>query len=611
MTKIYQYRHYPNATELGQGNTHETYLMIEKKFDLSKLFPIGQSVYVTDISSGKQYDLRSTLGAEFRVNQFGPIYRDYDTYEGDEIWLTGIEIDDKMQVYLRVEKKNRITLSFTSQGAFFNNDNRISAFGSKQSGYTIPVTYDGNMGHLTIKFIGAKKKRTDSPDYTDFYEVEFANTPIKSGNFILDLDSKEFYSYQKASLNIVTLSGEKVPDSTDNSLYNKVVFESIVDECQALLLENHNLILTGAPGTGKTFLAKQIAAKLVAGLEWKELNAEQQKHVRFVQFHPSYDYTDFVEGIKPIKGGNFERQDGEFKDFCKQALRVSKDPIKALSILKGDLKKKQSLQIPYYDTDGYFTIELGDKDNIIVHPKSDNSNQQAATDEKILQNLEQNERVDKNSYTYYISVYLRENYMTGDFVFIIDEINRGELSKIFGELFYSIEPNYRGPEGRVKTQYNSMVEEDDVFKEGFYVPDNIYIIGTMNDVDRSVESMDFAIRRRFAWREVTAEESAINMGIKGLALVKMRALNSAILKEDRSDAYCIGGAYFRNVVDDFDALWKLHLKGVISEYFRGEPDASQKIKRVEAKYYEAQLVSSPAESQEEQTTDSSTETDSE
>ncbi len=85
-------------------------------------------------------------------------------------------------------------------------------------------------------------------------------------------------------------------------------------------------------------------------------------------------------------------------------------------------------------------------------------------------------------------------------MFIIDEINRGEISKIFGDLFFSIGPGYRGPSGRVMTQYQNLVkDDDDAFKDGFYIPENVFIIGTMNDIDRSVESMDFAFRRRFAF----------------------------------------------------------------------------------------------------------------
>lgn len=94
------------------------------------------------------------------------------------------------------------------------------------------------------------------------------------------------------------------------------------------------------------------------------------------------------------------------------------------------------------------------------------------------------------------------------FVFIIDEINRGEASKIFGELFYAIDPGYRGKKDiRVKTQYQNLVPETDVFAEGFYVPENVFILGTMNVIDRSIESMDFAMRRRFTWKEIKPEDT--------------------------------------------------------------------------------------------------------
>ena len=267
-----------------------------------------------------------------------------------------------------------------------------------------------------------------------------------------------------------------------------------------LLKSKKNMVLTGAPGTGKTFMAKEIAAALVGNCSWRCLSHGERTRVGFVQFHPSYDYTDFVEGLRPTKDNNFIRQDGVFKQFCKRAL-ASEEP----------------------------------------------------------------------------------------HVFIIDEINRGELSKIFGELFYSIEPDYRGKAGIVKTQYQNMIEDNDEFKNGFFIPKNVYIIGTMNDVDRGVEAMDFAIRRRFAWREVTAAESANNMGLSDETKKVMNALNQALNDNGLNEAYHIGGAYFLKLNDsDYKNLWKNHLKGIVTEYFRGEPEADIKVKKIETAYKKAQ-----------------------
>jgi 5-methylcytosine-specific restriction endonuclease McrBC GTP-binding regulatory subunit McrB len=172
------------------------------------------------------------------------------------------------------------------------------------------------------------------------------------------------------------------------------------------------------------------------------------------------------------------------------------------------------------------------------------------------------------------------------FVFIIDEINRGEISKIFGELFFSIDPGYRGEKNlegnsnRVDTQYQEMVEDDDVFKKGFFVPDNVYLIGTMNDIDRSVESMDFAMRRRFTWQEITADESADNMNIMGDARKRFDALNTAIAEIDGlGKEFQIGGAIFLGQTD-MDKLWRLHLNSLLREYLRGMPDEDDKFKKL-------------------------------
>ena len=296
-------------------------------------------------------------------------------------------------------------------------------------------------------------------------------------------------------------------------IFNMNANKEHIDWYESILISNRNLVLTGAPGTGKTYLAKQIAQKMIFGEVKDQLTEEEQTQLNeqcgFVQFHPSYDYTDFVEGLRPKNDGNgnvgFERKDGVFKEFCKEALLESDKP----------------------------------------------------------------------------------------FVFIIDEINRGEISKIFGELFFSIDPGYRGEKGMVQTQYQNMIEEGDAFKKGFYVPGNVYIIGTMNDIDRSVESMDFAMRRRFAWKEVTAEESYEAMKDKMVyaeeVKTRMTALNNAICDEKLglNKSYQIGAAYFLKLDEydgDFDKLWEYHLRGLLSEYLRGNRDAEKQLAQLKNAY---------------------------
>ena len=163
------------------------------------------------------------------------------------------------------------------------------------------------------------------------------------------------------------------------------------------------------------------------------------------------------------------------------------------------------------------------------------------------------------------------------FVFIIDEINRGEASKIFGELFYAIDPGYRGKKDYlVQTQYQNLVPETDVFAKGFYVPENVYILATMNDIDRSVESMDFAMRRRFTWKEVTPTDTESMLDT--LPCVKeakeaMARLNQVIAETDGlGAAYQIGPSYFLKLGENggnFARLWEMNIEPLLKEYLRG------------------------------------------
>ena len=399
--------------------------------------------------------------------------------------------------------------------------------------------------------------------------------------------------------------------------------EELYDEIKNLLKANHNLVLTGAPGTGKTYMACEVA---------KLMGAE----IKFVQFHPSYDYTDFVEGLRPtdsLEGQiGFERKDGIFKEFCREAITNLKDSKKNISEIKNEVSWKDRLdefisdsietgKTYYTATNGEFIISDIKNDSLVVYNKNNEktANLWMKIDE-ILTLLINNVSLDKvksireyfgkkyhrqeDSYIYAIVKALREQkkkVVVTDiqkvnekpFVLIIDEINRGDASKIFGELFYAIDPGYRGnTKNLVQTQYQNLVSETDIFAKGFYVPENVYILATMNDIDRSVECMDFAMRRRFVWKEITPSDTAYMLGVPEKSQEsrnKMAALNAEIAKtEGLGYAYQIGPAYFKKLEkngNDFDKLWTMNIEPLLKEYLRGFRDAEKLLNGFKTAYY--------------------------
>jgi len=248
---------------------------------------------------------------------------------------------------------------------------------------------------------------------------------------------------------------ERKPFTVDDAMPDLFLPKEEVEELVRTWRAKKNLILQGPPGVGKTFIAQRLAYVL--------MGFEDESRVRRVQFHQSYSYEDFIQGYRPMERG-FERKNGLFYDFCKQAI-------------------------------------LDDSNN---------------------------------------------------YVFIIDEINRGNLSKIFGELMVLIEPDKRESKWAVPLTYAKAASEQ------FYIPGNVYLLGMMNTADRSLSLVDYALRRRFAFYDLKSQvakplyqEFLISQGVpKDIAQAigdRIGSLNQFISAKSDSNlgpGFCIGHSFF-------------------------------------------------------------------
>lgn len=330
----------------------------------------------------------------------------------------------------------------------------------------------------------------------------------------------------------------KLDSNEGNNAMNKkdeLAHSDLNEIVEKAIKKNRQVIFTGAPGTGKTYTVRKFVKE----------HTQDESQYKFVQFHPSYDYSDFVEGLRPVvtkdsPDPTFVRLDGTFKQFCR-------------SIVEKELET--------------FCSDFRD-----------------------LSAPEKREKLKD----YYNAV--KEGTFQGEetaYYFLIDEINRADLSKVFGELMFGLEESYRGIENRFDTQYKNLktyqVDPDtgiaspmafDCFADGFFIPQNLHLIGTMNDIDRSVESFDFALRRRFRWIDVKANE-IMESSLKAMGVPNPEDIARKAIKMNNclsgfsfglGEAYHIGPAYFKSMSagEKLKEVFSHRIEPLLREYTRGQ-----------------------------------------
>lgn len=516
---------------------------------------------------------------------------------------TDVKIPNAYWDFMSRVKPNDIVVVFSSQ---------------KQSGSQFHLLY--GWGRFTSECF--YKNEDDNPlQRTVEWNIPYLKTPV------IDKKTKNSMFFHLVegieADNIIRLLGihsERLSSSIINPTHiPQLKYKEYID----FLAEAHNLVLTGAPGTGKTYMVQAIAEEMGAV-------------TKFVQFHPSYDYTDFVEGLRPIERSDgqlgFERKDGVFKEFCREAIKNLIDSKKSIESLTKEISWQEKLDRFVEDSieegtklktvnGSEFEISEMKGHTIVIHNEQNEKTTQVAVNaDEILELLTNDVPLNivrdirnyfnrkfgtqPDSYAFVIAKTIRamrqkmpvveaNKIDRKPFVFIIDEINRGEVSKIFGELFYAIDPGYRGKQDYlVQTQYQNLVPETDIFAKGFYVPENVYILATMNDIDRSVESMDFAMRRRFTWKEVTPTDTEAmldTLSCANEAKATMNRLNNVIAEtEGLGASYMIGPSYFLKLGEnggDFLKLWKMNIEPLLKEYLRGFRKADEIIDRFSKAFF--------------------------
>jgi len=347
-----------------------------------------------------------------------------------------------------------------------------------------------------------------------------------------------------------------------------------------------NQILFGAPGTGKTYHTKKMAVEIINGKKERtreKINKEYEELIEagqivFTTFHQSLSYEDFIEGIKPetIDGNvTYEVKDGIFKSICKNAFskEITSDNFevvyqKLLDEIDNSVDNKLVLETLVHAKE--FTIYKNSKNNIRFHSNTEKAYEAVIKKEVLEHYLKTGEALDWAPYTKSVANYIIEkyNYIQNEaiepkkHVLIIDEINRGNVSAIFGELITLLEEDKR----KGNPEHTEAVLPYSGNK--FSVPNNVYIIGTMNTADRSVEALDTALRRRFSFVEMQPNPEVLSE-VENVDLSKLLETINKRIEVLIDKDHQIGHSYFIGIqdIEDLKRTFKDKIIPLLEEYF--------------------------------------------
>lgn len=466
IVKITQYTHRPNSTELGLGNTHECYMLVATDIDMSGIFPPGESVSIYDALTRKEYVLKSSNYREFRINQMGDIYRDYNVIPGDEIVISQIEKDNVCDLCFTVKKYHRVVLLVKKGLAEIINIDRLKAFEQGDKKYEVNVYDKGKNDILNISFDGAKAKRADSPNMTDFYHVSIDGVDLPNGTYYLTLgvgsDKNILATLPKSDFNTIEFDDSKIL-SMKESL--KKMRKSDIPLQQ---------IFYGAPGTGKSHAINELTAG---------------KDVIRTTFHPDTDYSTFVGAYKPTT-----------------------KPVPVITVIGTEA-------VPVKDKNGKEMME--DK---IVYEYVSQAFLQAyvAAWRKYCDVQEGEEPVDEFLVIEEIN---RGNcaQIFGDLFQLLDRGDEGFSEypiKADSDMKKLLEKEFKGLEVKNKEGINALfnggkdIVAEVLAGDVLLLPNNLYIWATMNTSDQSLFPIDSAFKRRWDWNYVPISDAGKNWMIE-------------------------------------------------------------------------------------------------